>query len=295
MKPNPTETAPSPGPASPIDPAPPRQRRGPARDRHGAPGTPDTLLCLDIETVADPGLPAIGPDTFPKPCRHQIVAISYVEARIAVDPATGYERYMVQQCRSGGNEDWDERRLLAAFWRFFAAGRYRIVSWNGRGFDLPVLQARALVHGIPVQAWYRRGDRWNGYESRYAPDWHTDLMDVLSGFGASPRMGLDECAVALGLPGKAGEHGAHVAGQITRGDLAGVRAYCECDTVNTMAVYVRHALLCGKTDVAGHDASMRSLVDYLASEGRTRPHLRTFLDRWMSSSRPAPMFVGKVA
>ncbi|MWV24675.1 3'-5' exonuclease [Methylobacterium sp. 2A] len=286
-----TGIMPSPGPASATDRALPSRRRHPDRERQSAAEAPDTLLCLDIETVADTDMPVVDPDRFPKPCWHRIVAISYVEARIAVDPATGHERYLVRQCRSGGNEDWDERRLLTAFWKFFAAGRYRIVTWNGRSFDVPVLQARALIHGIPVQAWYCRGDRWNGYGSRYAPDWHTDLMDVLSGFGASPRMGLDECAVALGLPGKAGEHGAHVADQIARGDLAGVRAYCETDTLNSMALYVRHALLCGKTDAEGHDASLRSLVDYLAAEGRTRPHLRAFLDRWMSSSRPAPMFV----
>ena len=46
-----------------------------------------------------------------------------------------------------------------------------MVTWNGKGFDLPVLRARAMVHGISAQSWYQRGTKWDSYMQRFAPDW----------------------------------------------------------------------------------------------------------------------------
>lgn len=267
------------------------RRHLPTSERRPTPHRPDRLLCLDIETVPDVELvPADwDPARFLKPLWHRIVAISFVEARIEINPETGLERYIVEHCRSGGEAGWDEGQLLRAFWRYFADRRCRVVTWNGRAFDLPVLQMRALMYGIPIPSWFRRGDRWSGYTNRYAPDFHSDLMELLSGHGASARMGLDEVATAMGLPGKAGEHGSNVAELVARGEVRRVRDYCETDCLNTAGVYYRWALLTGKCDVAGHDDSMMSLVAYIEAQRDARPHLGAFLDRWRASPRPTPM------
>ncbi|WP_375460804.1 hypothetical protein [uncultured Enterovirga sp.] len=169
------------------------------------------LLCLDIETVPDWDLvPADWPtDEFiRKPIWHRVVAISFVEARIE-QPQDGGERYVVECCRSGGEAGWDERRLLQAYWKHFAKRRARIVTWNGKGFDLPVLRLRAMMHGIPAEAWFTRGNKWENYTQRYAPDWHCDLMEQLADYGASAKLAMDDVALAMGLPGR---HGAGVAG-----------------------------------------------------------------------------------
>lgn len=110
---------------------------------------PTALLALDIETVPDAGLipPDWPSDRFPKCAWHRIVAVSFVTADIARD-RDGTETYSVTACRSGGEAGWDERRLLKAFWRFFEAGSYRVVTWNGRAFDMPVLLARSMMHGV---------------------------------------------------------------------------------------------------------------------------------------------------
>ncbi|WP_246205222.1 3'-5' exonuclease [Microvirga arsenatis] len=253
----------------------------------------DRLICLDIETVPDRDLiPADWPaDKFPKPIWHRIVAISVVEARIERDEGTEQERYVVECCRSGGRPDWNERRILTAFWRHFAQRNMRMVTWNGRAFDIAVLQLRSLIHGITADAWSQRGNRWNNYAQRFAPDWHCDLMEVLSDYGASARMGLDEAARAMGLPGKIGGHGSEVEAMVERGDIEQVRAYCEGDVLNLYALYVRWAFLTGRIDAAGHNASMESLVSCLEAGRAERPHLGEFLDRWQSSDRPSPMLV----
>jgi predicted PolB exonuclease-like 3'-5' exonuclease len=223
-------------------------------------------------------------DKMPKPLWNRVVCISFVEARIARDAATGLETYQVERVASGGEADWDEQRLLAGFWRFFAENRFRVVTWNGRSFDIPVLLSRAFLHGIPTGAWHRRGGRWDGYTRRYSDEFHADIMDFLSGHGATTRMKLDETATAIGLPGKMGEHGSNVAGLIQRGDVEHVRSYCELDCLNTMGCWARFALLSGRCNHAGYDATVASMVEYLERERLLRPHLGAFLDAWQ---RPA--------
>jgi predicted PolB exonuclease-like 3'-5' exonuclease len=148
-----------------------------------------------------------------------------------------------------------------------------------------------MMYGISAEPWYTSGDKWNNYTQRYAPDWHCDLMEQLSDYGACKNMGLQDVAVAMGLPGKIGGHGSEVAAMVERGEIDKVRAYCEADCLNLFALYTRYALLSGKTDPEGHNASLQSLERCLTAERGSRPHLGEFLDQWHSSSRPTPMFV----
>lgn len=251
------------------------------------------LLCLDIETIPDPDLvPADWPaDEFVrKPIWHRVVAISFVEARIE-RPQSGGECYMVECCRTGGEADWDERRLLQAWWKHFGRRQARIVTWNGKGFDLPVLRLRSMMYGIAADPWFTRGTKWESYTQRYASDWHCDLMEQLADYGASARLAMQDVALAMGLPGKIGGHGSEVAPMVARGDLDRVRAYCEADCLNLFALYARWALLTGRVDPGCHNASLESLIHCLESERAGRPHLGEFLDQWQASRRPMPITV----
>ena len=202
------------------------------------------------------------------------------------------ETYHVTCCRSGGQADWDEQRLLEKYWQYFADGAPRVVTWNGKGFDLPVLRARAMVHGISAHSWYQRGTKWDSYTQRFAPDWHCDLMEQLSDYKACATMKLDEMAHALGLPGKIGGHGSEVEAMVRRGELENVRSYCEVDCLNLFVLYTRWALLSGRADVGSHDKSLESLIGCLERESGARRHFGEFLHGWrVTTDRPSPMFV----
>ncbi len=241
---------------------------------------PDTVLALDIETVPDRRLiPADWPDDkFPKLPWHKVVAISFVEAEI--ERSGERERYAVTACRSGGDESYDEERLLRSFWKYFEARRPRVVTWNGRGFDLPVLRMRAMMLGISTAVWSRSGDRWQGYNHRYSPGWHTDVMDQFSDYGAAPRMGLEDAAIALGFPGKIGGSGSGVAEMMAQGRLADVRAYCEADALLTFGVYAHWCHASGLAGEEDHAATLDGLARYLEEGRAQRPHLGAFLDGW---------------
>ncbi len=245
-------------------------------------GPPERLLCLDIETIPDRlRLPPDQGERFPKPIHHEVVCVSFVEAEITID-GNGYERYEVVACRSGGEPGWDEVQLLQSFWCFFSRRPTRIVTWNGRSFDVPVLLQRSMVHGLTAAGWYTTGSRYEGYTHRFSDSYHCDLMDVIADRGACPKLSLDEGASALGLPGKLGGHGSEVEAMVARGEIEQVRRYCECDTLNLAGLYARHALLTGRMSKAGHDAAIESLRTYLDGQRAARPHLGEFLDRWQA-------------
>jgi predicted PolB exonuclease-like 3'-5' exonuclease len=250
----------------------------------------DALLVLDIETVLDPDLVPENwdPERFPKPAWHRIVAISFVEIEIDRTGPGGDEDYRMRTCRSGGEPGWDEARLLRAFWRFFEAGHYRVVTWNGRSFDIPTILLRSMRHGIAAPSWFRRGSRWSGYGHRYATDWHTDLMEVLADFGASQRLTLDEAAALVGAPGKLGEHGANVAALMHAGEVSRVRDYCETDCLNLTILYLQWAHLSGKTGAHAYEAAICGVAAYLRAERVDRPHLGNFLDAWRAGGARRP-------
>ena len=193
------------------------------------------LLVFDIETIPDRKLvPRTGyrncRAVFPKPLHHQVIAISFVSAQIT--QIGGIERYDVEECRTGGTLASTKSELLRGFWAKIEREKPRVVTWNGRTFDLPVLAQRALIHGIPMRYWHQAGDKWNTYRQRYALDWSCDLMDVLGGHGASKSLKLEETAIAAGLPGKLGFDGSQVAEAFAAGRLSEIRAYCETDVLN---------------------------------------------------------------
>lgn len=242
---------------------------------------PTHVLCYDIETYPDPAMTSADDGTaFPKPLRHKVACISVVVARIDRRPEDGIERFEVEDVRSGGDPDWDEGRLLKAFWALLAARPYRLVGWNTRRFDMPVLQMRSLVHGLDAGIYWRRGDRWTGYDARNSGIWAIDLMDKLASHGAAPPHGLDEVARALGLPGKMGEHGGAVADMVAAGDIARVRRYCETDVVNTYACLLAYLRLTGRLGEADRDAALDSLRRCLTRDPEGAPHLADFARRW---------------
>lgn len=181
-----------------------------------------------------------------------------------------------------GEPDSTEAELIQRF--FDGIERYTptLVTWNGGGFDLPVLHYRALKHGVSAPRYWETGDndngfRWNNYLSRFHAR-HTDLMDVLSGYQGRAVAPLDEIATMLGFPGKMGMSGAKVWDAFVEGDVIGIRNYCETDVLNTYLVYLRFELMRGNLTQEGYDSECLVMREHLASQAQ--PHLQEFLARW---------------
>ncbi len=181
-----------------------------------------------------------------------------------------------------GDENSDEKELIQRFYDGIERYTPTIVSWNGGGFDLPVLHYRAMKHKISAPRYWDMGDndssfKWNNYISRYHTR-HTDLMDLLAMYSGRANAPLDELASLYGFPGKMGMSGAKVWDAFQAGQLADIRNYCETDVLNTWLVYLRFQLMRGHIDHERY-ASEGELVraQLRASD---KEHLQAFEAAW---------------
>lgn len=185
-----------------------------------------------------------------------------------------------------GDRDASEGEIIRRF--FDGIERYSpaLVSWNGAGFDLPVLHYRALKHGIQAPRYWETGDndreyRYNNYLGRF--HWrHIDLMDVLAGFQMRGRASLDQMAVMLGFPGKLGMSGDKVWRCWLDGGIDEIRNYCETDVLNTYLVYLRFEYMRGNLDDAQLQREFALVRSTLVSMGQ--PHLDEFSAAWPEHS-----------
>jgi len=252
------------------------------------------VLAFDIETVPDVAgirrlfeLPADLPDA-------EVAEVAFQKRRVAsgndfLQPHL--QRVVMISCVlrddegvrvfSVGEPDTAEKETIQRF--FEGINKYvpQIVSWNGRGFDLPVLAARGLIHGVTAATFWDTGAddkdfRFSNYLSRFH-DRHLDLMDVLAmyGFRGSP---LDDVAQLSGFPGKVGMGGSEVWPAFQRGELRQLRDYCEADVANTYLLYLRFQMMrCVFTPqrYAEECALLRTQL-----EKRPEPHWQKFLSLW---------------
>jgi predicted PolB exonuclease-like 3'-5' exonuclease len=203
--------------------------------------------------------------------QHRIVAIS-----CAFRSRDGFRVWSL------GEEGSPERELVLRFFDGIEKYTPDLVSWNGGGFDLPVLHYRALRHQVQAPRYWETGDedtafRYNNYLGRF--HWrHIDVMDVLAGYQNRARASLSDTAVLLGFPGKLGMDGSQVASAYAAGKLAEIRAYCETDELNTYLVYLRFLLMRGQLHAAQHDLEVARVREFLKATSAT--HWKEFLDAW---------------
>jgi len=261
-------------------------------------------VTLDLETVADEGLVSAVDGVPSRPYREQL-------SRLLAE----------RRARSGGRSDflplpyhrpvaaclleaeerggilrvvelssWTDRRepeaaFLRRTWQRLA-GR-TLVTFHGRGFDLPVLELRSLKHGVPAPRWFR--------EAREAGSpAHLDLLELLSNARAAPTAPLDLYAKLLGLPGKQEVAGKDVQAMYAEGALDRIAAYCMTDVVQTWLLFLRFRQVEGTLSGEGYAESTRSaLEDLPALFARLTPGerevLQGYLDRCAAFFGEAPV------
>jgi hypothetical protein len=258
---------------------------------------PATLV-FDIETVPDArGLRDIH-ELDAALSDHEVVEIARQRRRASVGHdfmPLHLQRVVAISCvlREGANlHVWsigqgdDERDLIQRF--FDGLERYtpQLVSWNGAGFDLPVLHYRALVHGVVASRYWDLGDadfpdsrdfRFNNYISRYHMR-HLDLMDLLALYQPRNAVPLDQMAKLMGLPGKMGMDGSQVWEAYHAGALQAIRDYCEADVLNTWLVFLRFQMMRGAMDPDQHATECAITRDWLLRQ--PQPRWQAFLERW---------------
>jgi len=218
-----------------------------------------SYLVLDIETIPDTSLwkapdAPVGQDKpFPPTYAHKTIVIGcmWLDADL-------------RMLRLGViGEGKDEKGVLEDFSAFVDRHRPTLVTYNGRGFDLPVLALRALHHAVPMGWYYDRGVRY-----RFSEEGHLDLCDHLADHGATRSVSLDALARLIGLPGKLGVDGSQIEGLHNAGQRDVIENYCLCDVAQTALLFLRFRLLQGKLSAERYREVASDLSDKLRADGR---------------------------
>ncbi len=253
------------------------------------------VLVFDIETVPDTEgfarLQGVGDGMSPEQLaemafqqRRQITGHDFLPLhlhRVVAIACALRDRDSFHVWSLGSAED-SEGELIRRFFDGVEKYSPQLVSWNGGGFDLPVLHYRALIHGVQASRYWEQGEddrefKWNNYISRYHAR-HLDLMDLLALYQPRAYVPLDQIAQLIGFPGKLGMDGSKVWSAFHHGEIAKIRQYCETDVVNTYLVYLRFQQMRCQLSPDAYRQECARVREVLSAT--PEPHWQEFLTQW---------------
>jgi hypothetical protein len=210
-------------------------------------------------------------DPFPPPQAHRVVAIAWVDIAMDINYSP---RYQLKNIQTACHWDWDvkerlaggfEKAMLQEFSENMTGQGIDLVTWNGRGFDLPVLAMRSFKYGIPFGWYYENRDM----RYRFSENGHLDLMDFLGDYGAGRNMKLGDVARLIGLPGKTDMTGASVHEIVktsrvhpeTAVELMDrVSKYCLQDAIQTALIFLRSQFHLGRIDATEYNGCLNTFI-----------------------------------
>ena len=225
--------------------------------------TDEILIC---EEIFDAQEEKTGSSFLPIPY-HKVVTISAV---IAKDDGSFIKV---------GTFNGDEEEIITEFFEFINKKKPKLISFNGRSFDMPMLLIRALKYNISIPAYFDNTDKWNNYRSRYSEDYHLDLMDVLGGYGAVRGLKLDTLAQMSGLPGKFDVHGDEVYKLYFDGEIRKIKEYCESDVLNTYWLWLKYEVLKGNLLKENYILFLNQMAKNLEENKSYTPVFREFIQK----------------
>lgn len=180
------------------------------------------------------------------------------------------------------------QEMVAQFWKGAQHYKAKLVSFNGRTFDIPVLELAAFRYGIQIP-WHFKGDdgvkssRDKGPRNRYS-ELHIDLLEFFGNYGAH-RMagGLNLLSKLIGIPGKFEMSGANVYSMIMTGNYAAVNEYCSFDVLDTYFVFLRTRVLTGELTTFQEEHLRREAHGWLQAESEKQRHLIRYLEKWRNA------------
>jgi predicted PolB exonuclease-like 3'-5' exonuclease len=165
--------------------------------------------------------------------------------------------------------------IVRKFWRG-VEDTYKganLVTFNGRGFDMPLLELAAFRHGFSLCNHLQRRRRYNSAD--------LDLMEFVTNYGAARIYGgLNLLAKIVGKPGKCGVAGHQVYQMHRDGRIAEINDYCLCDTLDTYFVFLRTRVLTGDLTLDREQQIVQKARAFLEDKAIDTPVLKEYLANW---------------
>ena len=242
-----------------------------------------SVIVWDLETVPDLKTSArmfgIDPDDETKVCealgsgfpKHPLHRIVCIGALVAKHEDQGWR---VSALGAPHVDERPEPELIRSFVDRIKQLTPQLVTFNGSGFDLPVIRYRAMINRVPAPGLQARS-----YFNRYSND-AIDLCDVLASFSGSCKMKLDELSRILGFAGKPdGLDGGKIEAVVAAGKIDEVARYCETDVVNTYRLWLIYDLFRGGLTTEELSWSEQQLVRYVRQGKPNNAYLQAAMDQ----------------
>jgi 3'-5' exonuclease len=175
------------------------------------------------------------------------------------------------------------------FWRGWEKyQRPTLVSFNGRGFDVPLLELSAFRYGLSLPGWFQATPKPSEQSrNRYNTAAHIDLCELLTNFGSSRfNGGLNLAANLLGKPGKMDVQGNMVQDLYDAGRLAEINDYCRCDVLDTYFVFLRSRVLIGQLTIENEHAIVEEVKVWMQQKTPQCPAYQHYLESWGDWANP---------
>jgi len=210
------------------------------------------------------------------------VPVSLVIAKVGKDLA-------LQDLVALDEEESRPHEIARRFWEGWRRyKRPQLVSFNGRGFDMPLLELCAFRYGIQIPDWFAEQERsFDQPRNRYNTRAHFDLHEWLTNNGASRFTGgLSLAANLIGKPGKMDVAGHMVQDLWDSGRRPEIHDYCRGDVLDTYFVFLRWHLLCGKINIEQEHELVLHAKSLLEAEQDMHPAYKTYLEHWGDWKNP---------
>ena len=205
-----------------------------------------------------------------------VLPVSVAIAKVAAD-------YRLLELIVLDSPEFRPQEIVRRFWQGWQHyQRPTLVTFNGRGYDVPVMEVSAYRFGLSIPAWFNVDSRsFEQSRNRYNHDAHLDLQDLLTNFG-SFRMhgGLNLLAQLIDKPGKAGIDGSQVQDLFNEGHVDRINDYCRCDVLDTYFVFLRSRVLLGKISLQEEQTLTELTRDLLSEQADNHPAYEHYLKTW---------------
>lgn len=175
------------------------------------------------------------------------------------------------------------QEIVRRFWQGWQHyDRPTLVTFNGRGYDVPIMELAAYRFGLSVPAWFNVDSKsFEQSRNRYNHDAHLDLQDLLTNFGAF-RMsgGLNLLASLINKPGKSGIDGSQVQDMYWNGQVEQINDYCRCDVLDTYFVFLRSRVLIGRLTLQEEATLTQMTREMLEEQAENHAAYKHYLAAW---------------
>lgn len=170
----------------------------------------------------------------------------------------------------------NEKEIIGNFLDFVERFSPRLISYNGRGFDLPLIMLRAMKYNLSAPKYFNYSDKWCNYRSRYDGVWALDLCDHISDFKAVSGLKLDALCATLGLPGKYDVCGDQVLELYYNGKIDKIKEYCQSDALNTYWLFLKYELLRARITLEQYFNNLSFMSEYLNTKCENKSYTKVF-------------------